>query len=72
VNAIVPDTRAESNLPEGAIVTDRLSMMSTYISFEVCRMPGRRQGNAVDAAAALAASVCFKGFVEESPGDDVL
>lgn len=44
VHAIVPEANAESSLPDGAIVTERVSIISTYISFDVCRTPGRRHG----------------------------
>lgn len=37
VNAMVPLANAARGLPEGAKVTDKVSIMSTYISFEVCR-----------------------------------
>lgn len=44
VKAIVPDTNAESNRPDGAMVTDSDSIMSTYSSFEVWRTPDFLQG----------------------------
>lgn len=44
MHAIVPEANAESSLPEGAIVTERVSIISTYISFDVWRTPGRRHG----------------------------
>lgn len=44
VHAIVPEANAESSLPDGAIVTERVSIISTYISFDVWRTPGRRHG----------------------------
>lgn len=46
VKTIVPCTRAEIGLPEGAIVTDKDSTISTYSSLDVCRTPRRRQGMA--------------------------
>lgn len=46
VKAIVPSTRADNNRPEGAIVTESDSIMSTYSSFEVCRTPAFLQGMA--------------------------
>lgn len=44
MHAIVPEANAERSRPEGAIVTDSVSIISTYISFEVWRTPGRRHG----------------------------
>ena len=44
VQAIVPDANAERSRPDGAIVTESVSMISTYISLEVWRTPGRRHG----------------------------
>ena len=72
VNAMVPDTSAESNLPEGAIVTLSDSMMSTYNSLDVCRTPGRLQGIAGPWDALAAASDCFRGLEDPSVGVDVL
>jgi hypothetical protein len=69
---MVPETKAESNLPEGAIVTDRDSIMSTYSSFEVCRTPERRQGIAGPWDALAAASDCFRGLVVPSVGVEAL
>lgn len=40
VNAIVPETSAERRRPEGAIVTESDSTISTYISLDVCRTLG--------------------------------
>lgn len=54
VKAIVPDTSADKIRPDGAIVTDNVSIMSTYSSFDVWRTPGRRHGMAGPEAAAAA------------------
>lgn len=72
MNAMVPDTNADSSRPEGAIVTERDSMMSTYSSLEVCRTPGRRQGMAGPCDALPAARDCLRGLVDPSVGVDVL
>ena len=40
MNAIVPETSAESRRPEGAIVTESDSTISTYNSLDVCRTLG--------------------------------
>lgn len=44
MRAIVPDTKAESNRPEGAMVTDKVSTISTYSSLDVCRTLGLLHG----------------------------
>ena len=44
VKAIVPLANAAKGRPEGANVTERVSTISTYISFEVCRTFARLQG----------------------------
>jgi hypothetical protein len=72
VNAIVPDTNAESNRPEGAIVTLSDSMISTYSSLDVWRTPGRLHGIAGPWDALAAASDCFRGLEDPSVGVDVL
>ena len=74
VNAIVPETNADKSLPDGAIVTDNVSIISTYSSLEVCRTPGRRHGMAGPVAARdVALFVCiFSGFNGAIPGEDVL
>lgn len=48
VKAIVPLANAASGRPDGASVTDRVSTMSAYISFDVCRTLGLRQGRLVE------------------------
>ena len=44
VNAIEPCDRADMGRPEGAKITDRFSMISTYNSLEVCRTLDLRHG----------------------------
>jgi hypothetical protein len=46
VNAMLPFAKAANGLPEGASVTDKVSMMSAYISLDVCRTLDLRHGNA--------------------------
>jgi hypothetical protein len=46
VQAIVPFANAAKGLPDGARVTERVSMRSTYSSFDVCRTFALRQGRA--------------------------
>lgn len=46
VKAILPFANADSGRPEGASVTDRVSMTSAYISFEVWRTFARLHGKA--------------------------
>lgn len=46
MHAIVPFANAASGLPEGARVTDKVSMRSTYSSLDVCRTFALRQGRA--------------------------
>jgi hypothetical protein len=41
---MLPFARAESGRPEGAMVTESVSTMSTYSSLEVWRTFARRQG----------------------------
>ena len=72
MNAIVPDTNADSNRPEGAIVTDRDSITSTYSSLDVCRTPGRRQGIAGPWFALAVANDCLRGLVDPMVGVDAL
>lgn len=45
VQAMVPFANADRGRPEGASMTDRDSMTSTYISLDVCRTLARRQGS---------------------------
>ena len=47
VKAIVPFANAESGLPDGASVTERVSITSAYISFDVWRTLDRLQGRVV-------------------------
>ena len=44
VKAIEPCARADMGRPDGANMTDRCSIISTYSSFEVCRTLDLRQG----------------------------
>jgi hypothetical protein len=44
VKAIEPAAIADIGLPDGAKITDRLSTMSTYSSFDVCRTLDLRHG----------------------------
>lgn len=44
VNAIVPFAIADRGLPDGESVTSRVSTISTYISFDVCRTLARLHG----------------------------
>ena len=46
VKAIVPFAKADSGLPDGARVTERVSTMSAYISFDVWRTLARLHGRA--------------------------
>ena len=46
VKAILPFAKAASGRPEGAKVTDSVSMTSAYISFEVCRTFALLHGSA--------------------------
>ena len=46
VNAIVPFEKAERGRPEGAIITERVSIISTYKRGEMCFTLERRQGRA--------------------------
>lgn len=46
VNAMVPFANAASGLPDGARVTDSVSTISAYISFDVCRTFARLHGKA--------------------------
>lgn len=46
VKAIVPLAKAESGRPEGAIMIERVSKMSTYRRGEMCFTLLRRQGRA--------------------------
>ena len=46
VNAMVPLAKAERGRPEGAIITERVSTMSTYNRGEMCFTLERRQGRA--------------------------
>lgn len=48
VNAIVPFAKAASGLPEGASVTDKVSTISAYISFDVCRTFALLHGKEVE------------------------
>jgi hypothetical protein len=71
---MVPEANAESSLPDGAIVTDRVSIISTYISFDVCRTPGRRHGIAgPNADVALGLGNCgLSGFSDAVLGEAAL
>lgn len=44
VNSIDPAIRADIKRPEGARMTERLSTISTYNSFDVCRTLERLHG----------------------------
>lgn len=46
VNAIDPVAKAERGRPDGAIITDKVSTISTYSSLDVCLTFARRQGSA--------------------------
>ncbi len=54
-----PFANAERGRPEGAIVMERVSTMSTYISLDVCRTFARRQGRAGPVAAWVRPICCF-------------
>lgn len=69
LNAIVPIALAESIRPDGAMVTDRFSIISTYSSLDVWRTPGLRHGIA-GPEAALAGDL--PGNDAPSVGEDVL
>jgi hypothetical protein len=70
VHAIVPLAKAANGLPEGASVTDSVSMRSIYSSFDVCRTFALRHGRAGVFAATpvedIAAMLEFED--EEKPG----
>lgn len=53
LKAMVPCAKAETGRPEGANITERISTMSTYSSFDVCFTFERRHSTA-DPAAELA------------------
>lgn len=57
VKAIEPLAKAASGRPEGARVTDRVSMISAYNSFEVWRTFALRHGSAGVFVAANAVGV---------------
>src|SRR5579871_4400395 len=46
LNAIVPLAKAAIGRPDGARMTDKVSTMSTYSSFDVCRTLALLQGRA--------------------------
>lgn len=46
VKTMLPLAKAANGRPEGARVTDRVSITSAYISFEVCRTFALLQGRA--------------------------
>lgn len=46
MHAIMPFANAANGLPEGANVTDRISIRSMYSSLDVCRTFALRQGKA--------------------------
>lgn len=46
VNAMVPLAKADNGRPEGAIIIERVSTISTYRRGEICLTLARRQGRA--------------------------
>lgn len=62
VNAMEPFANAASGRPDGASVTERVSITSAYISFDVCRTFARRQGNAGVFGAGKAGVFVFEKF----------
>jgi len=73
VNNTDPAARAEMGRPEGAKMTARFSIMSTYSSFEVCRTLALRQGIAGPLLRpAFALSCAARLFAGPRAGDDLL
>lgn len=72
VKPILPLAKAARGRPDGAIVTQRVSRISTYSSLLVCRTFARRHGIAGPVLEGLIASCCFKPPDEgPSAGDEL-
>lgn len=69
---MVPDTSADSSRPDGAIVTESDSIMSTYNSFDVCRTPAFLHGIAGPCGIFEDDNGVFRGLEGPSIGVDDL